>query len=160
MKINLNKNFRRKGFDYGSNGFYFITIKCKNRICYLGGIENEEFIPSTIGQTAINNWENIPKHFPFILLDEFQCMPDHFHGIIQVNKEEFKFNKEGNKFGPQKDNIGVVISNFKASVTRFANQNQIEFKWHSRYHDSIIDGVDQLQNIRNYIKNNPKNWKK
>src|SRR5688572_28155958 len=160
MKINLNKRFRRTGFDYGSNGFYFVTIKCKNRISYLGKIENEKFIPSPIGQIAINNWTDIPNHFAFVIIDEFQCMPDHFHGILQFDKKEFKIGKLGNQFGRQKDNLGVVLSTFKASVTRFANKNGIEFKWHSRYHDSIIDGLDELQNIRNYIKNNPKNWNK
>ncbi len=160
MKVKLDKKFRRPGFDYGSNCFYFITINCKNKSKYLGSIENQKFVPSTIGEIAINNWKQIPNHFSFVVLDEFQCMPDHFHAIIHLNKPKDQVKKEKNAFGPQKDNLGVVVSNFKASVTRYANKNGIDFKWHSRYYDNIIDDLSQLETIRTYIRNNPKNWTK
>jgi putative transposase len=144
MKVKLDKRFRRPGFDYGSNAFYFITINCNNRVKYLGSIQDEKFVPSPIGEIAINNWEEVPTHFPFVKLDEFQCMPDHFHALLQFKKPTHQIQKQKNSFGPQKDNLGVVIANFKASITRHANKNGIDFKWHSRYHDRIVDDLSTL----------------
>ena len=41
---------------------------------------------SQIGEIAIDFWKKIPEHFPFVVLDEFQIMPNHLHGIIIINK--------------------------------------------------------------------------
>ncbi len=41
---------------------------------------------SDIGEIANKYWQEIPKHFPFIRLDEFIVMPNHVHGIIAINK--------------------------------------------------------------------------
>ena len=63
-----------------------------------------------------------------------------------------------NKFGPQSQNLASVIRGFKSSVKRYANQNNIEFEWQTRYHDKIVRNEEALQAIRQYIKNNPKKW--
>ena len=36
------KNIRLRGFDYSSEGLYFITICCQDRACLFGDIENGE----------------------------------------------------------------------------------------------------------------------
>ena len=33
-----------------------------------------------------------------------------------------------------------------------------DFGWQSRFYDSVIRDDGHLNNIRTYIKNNPKNW--
>src|SRR6185369_16536597 len=93
---------RLANWDYGSNGLYFITICTKNRIRYFGDITINDDVetqniaslhrtqniaslhrtqniaslrPTEIGNIAIENWKQIPKHFPFIGLDEFVIMP-------------------------------------------------------------------------------------
>jgi len=30
--------------------------------------------------------DQIPEHFPFVILDEFMIMPNHIHGIIIIDK--------------------------------------------------------------------------
>lgn len=160
MKIKLNKRYRLKGFDYGSNATYFVTIACQNKHPYFGEIRNNETIHSEIGKIAIQNWLDIPNHHPFVQIDEFVCMPDHFHGIIEFQKEHYQKNPNGNEFGRQSQNLATVVGTYKASVTRCANKNNIPFLWQRLFHDRIIRDPEELQKIRNYIKNNPKNWKK
>jgi hypothetical protein len=53
---------------------------------------------------------------------------------------------------------GSVIRGFKSSLKRYANKNNIDFAWQERFHDSIIRDEDGLNNVREYIFNNPKNW--
>lgn len=170
---------RLKGFDYGSHGLYFVTICTKDRIHYFGniphvetdnypspnqnnmGIYETDNYPSLrvtqIGQIAFDFWQEIPKHYPFVELDEFVIMPNHLHGILFFNRPE-KANWNENKFGSQSQNLGAVIRGYKASVKRYANNSQIEFDWQTRFHDRIIRDEKELLAIRGYIINNPKKW--
>jgi REP element-mobilizing transposase RayT len=78
---------RLQGYDYGSNGCYFVTICTKNREHYFGEIVVEtDNYPSlrktSIGEIAEKFWLDIPNHFPFVILDQFVIMPNHIHGIL------------------------------------------------------------------------------
>jgi REP element-mobilizing transposase RayT len=92
---------RLKDFDYGSNGYYFITINTYKKSKYFGeiiyGVETE-YIPSLqpteIAVIAQKYWNEIPQHFSFVKLDEFIVMPDHLHGILM-------FEKSDKRIGPQ-----------------------------------------------------------
>lgn len=110
-----------------------------------------------IGKIAREFWEQIPQHFPFVELDEFIVMPNHVHGILFINKPD-KSDWNSNTFGTQTRNLASIIRAYKASVKRFANQNDIEFEWQSRYHDRIIRDFNEFSNIQEYISNNPQKW--
>jgi putative transposase len=64
-----------------------------------------------------------------------------------------------NKFGPQSQNLASIIRGYKIGVTKFARNNNIDFAWQPRFHDHIIRDDKSYEKIRNYIINNPKNWK-
>ena len=170
---------RLSTWDYGSQALYFVTICTKDRIKYFGDIvvvetqniasppqninsqetQNIASLRATrIGEIANENWQKIPEHFPFVELDEFIVMPNHVHGILFFNKPDFK-EWTPNTFGPQSQNLSAVIRGYKASVTTYATTNQIEFAWQPRFHDHIIRSEEELNNIRQYILNNPWNWK-
>ena len=55
--------------------------------------------------------------------------------------------------------LSVVIRQFKQSITRFANENNIDFAWQTRFHDHIIGDNDEMNGIANYIEHNVANWK-
>lgn len=79
---------RLQTWDYGRNAFYFITICTKNREHYFGEIANGQMILSEIGLLANKYWNEIPEHFPFVILDAFVVMPNHVHGIIIIDKAD------------------------------------------------------------------------
>ncbi len=162
---------RLKNWDYGSTGFYFVTICTRHRENYFGDIiqplETQNFAslpspqlyPTSIGKIANQYWFEIPDHFPFVVLDEFVIMPDHLHGILYFDKPEYEFRiSQPNKFAPQSQNLGSVIRGYKAAVKKYATMNLIEFSWQARYHDHVICTERELQAIRRYIQNNPKKW--
>ena len=173
---------RLKNWDYGSHGWYFVTICTQGKECYFGEIEfdpvitnnnalSQNFVPTDnvetqnfaslrpteIGRVAHQNWLEIPNHFPFIKLDEFVVMPNHVHGILFINKPDYHDWKP-NTFGPQSQNLASVIRGYKASVKKYATMNQIEFAWQPRYHDHIIRYYQNLHMIRHYIWDNPLKW--
>ena len=152
---------RLLNWDYGSNGLYFITICTKGRNHYFGSIVETQYLASLtkteIGKIAEDNWKQIPKHFPFIELDEYVIMPNHVHGILLINKPE-KNDWVNNKFGIQSKNIASVIRGYKSSVKKYATMNKIDFSWQSRYYDRVIRNEKELHNIRKYINENPSKW--
>jgi REP element-mobilizing transposase RayT len=75
-----------KNYDYASNGAYFITIVTKNRNHFFGKIVDHKMILNEIGKIAKKYWDEIPRHFPFIRLDEMVIMPNHIHGVLWIDK--------------------------------------------------------------------------
>ena len=76
------RSIRLKGWDYGSLGYYFVTICTQNREPLFGDITNGNMALNEIGCIVEKCWQDIPAHFPHVHLDEFIVMPNHFHGII------------------------------------------------------------------------------
>ena len=155
---------RLKNWDYGSPGNYLIGLVTKNRRHYLGEImadpeypDKAYLYPSAVGIIAQKFWLEIPKHFPFVELDEFIFMPDHMHGILKL-RDQGKTTWEPNKFGPQSKNLASVIRGFKAAVKSQCTKEGIEFHWQTRYYDHIIRTQRRLDILRKYIRNNPINW--
>ena len=83
---------RHPNWDYGTNGAYFITICTKDRQYFFGECADEKMKLSTLGAIVQGFWYKIPKHFPFIELDEFVVMPNHIHGILILNKNKVNEN--------------------------------------------------------------------
>ena len=79
---------RLQSWDYSNNGAYFITICTQNRNHFFGKIINQEMQLSEIGKLAQKYWLEIPEHFPFVALGNFVMMPNHFHGILIIDKTE------------------------------------------------------------------------
>ena len=79
------KSARKLGYDYTSDGWYFVTICAKNMEQFFGNITDGKMNLSEIGKIIKKYWLEIPKHFPFVELDEFSIMPNHNHGIIGIN---------------------------------------------------------------------------
>ncbi len=154
---------RLQGYDYGLNGAYFVTINIKDRSPHFGSIRNEMMGLSFLGCWVWSCWYEIPFHFPFVFLDEFVVMPDHVHGIIFINRlgtQDFGSltGQYKNKFGPQSKNLSSIIRGFKIGVTKYARRHGLDFCWQARFHDHIIRNGTELNRIRQYIRDNPKNY--
>ena len=160
-----NESMRLQTHDYGARGSYLVTISTYQMNEYFGEVlpERTGHDPSMrlteIGIQAKEYWLEIPKHYSFIELDAFIIMPNHMHGILTL-EVPWKELWETNKFGRQRNNLGVVIGSYKGSVKRYANKNNLPFQWKNKYHESVIWTPKDLQNIRNYIIQNPANWVK
>jgi len=158
-----------KGWDYRSPGIYFVTICTKGKVCWFGNISNEKINLSEIGKIALKNWIDIPHHFPFVSLDEFQIMPNHIHGIVQITSSSvatrhvasLQNEKQANRFGPLIPNsLQSIIHQYKSSVTRWCRKNEFEdFRWQPRFYEQRIRNDKDLHRIQRYIRYNPRNWK-
>lgn len=178
------KQYRLINYDYSKPGKYFVTIVTKNREEYFGKIDKGEIILSNIGKIVEKFWITIPYKFINVSLDVFQIMPDHLHGIIEINKIGYRNvkNKDCDKSNQEFDKsnsyineniksgiinnpmelkqitLGYILRWFKAEVKNYASKNRISFNWQPRFRDRIIRNNDELNLIRAYIKNNILNY--
>ncbi len=160
---------RLKSWDYSSSAYYFITICTKNRNPCFGSILSGKVNLSETGQVAERYWNEIPIHFPFIKLDEHIIMPDHIHGILLIDHNSSvntvepchgKAPTHTNKYAkPISGSVSVVVNQFKGAVMRWCKNNWYSnFYWQPRFYDSIIRDKTSLDNVRQYIIDNPHNW--
>ena len=82
---------RLQNWDYGANGAYFITICTHNREHYFGEIINGEMILNELGRIVETEWMKTIEIRPDMNLEfgEFVVMPNHFHAIIIIGKNEY-----------------------------------------------------------------------
>lgn len=191
---------RLSGWDYASNGSYFITICAFNHQKYFGTVENLKMNLSDIGKIVNAFFSEIPNHFQNATLDEYRVMPDHIHGIIIIDNDrtnrddgnggkrrgvamqrlyvcndpnpanKTKINNDipgpvgdlMSKISPKPQSLSVMVRSFKSICTRTINEffPAAGFQWQPRFHDHIIRNDIELERIRWYIRNNPRNWKK
>jgi len=171
MKYDLVKHnrqsYRLKGYDYSSSGNYFVTVMVMDRECLFGKIRNGDVELSEIGKIADQCWQEIPEHFPNVKLDEYIIMPNHVHGIIEIINNGGNLQRSGNaEFKSPSKTIGSIIRGFKIGVTKWCRNEMADgfpsFRqiWQRNYHDHIIRNDHELNRIRQYIVDNPLNWKR
>ena len=84
MPPSRRKNIRLQGYDYATEGSYFITIVTKDRQHLFGEVVNGEMVLNESGKIVESTWNDLVNHNPNIGLDEFVVMPSHVHGIIVI----------------------------------------------------------------------------
>ena len=160
---------RLKGWDYGKNGYYFVTICTKDRIPYFGNVINGMVQLSEIGKIAFDELQKTPeiRKDMNLTLGEFVIMPNHIHCIIIIGENEYNNNRGyamhgvfTNKFGPQSKNLPSIIRGFKSAVTKRAKIINPDFSWQPNYYEHIIRDEKSFKTISEYIINNPLKWNK
>ncbi|TXD84620.1 hypothetical protein ESY86_06080 [Subsaximicrobium wynnwilliamsii] len=259
MKLFKNKyridSTRLKSWDYGSDGYYFITICTKGRRHFFGKIDRQHMHLSAIGQLAEIFLNEIKTQFSYARMDEYVVMPDHIHCIITINNpsrrdaihrisqntehqhtehqhtehqhteqqhteqqhtedqrteekqteekqtgdqhiedhqteahqteqqteqnqleikelkntkkmlivNEIKMDKGGftKEQNPMlHDNVSKIVRWYKGRTTFESRKLGLDFAWQPLFWDHVIQNERALNNIRDYIQNNPKKWEK
>lgn len=137
-------SIRLRGYDYTSAGAYFVTIVTHDRECTFDNI--------VFRRVVEYNWQQIPRHFPNVELDEWVVMPNHIHGIIIIVNDERNDARRGEALpqgvskrtpiaisendsnqnlergnasplhGVERGSLGAIVGNFKSITTRRINK--------------------------------------
>lgn len=161
------KTPRAKFLDY-NNGDYFITICTGNRKHYFGEISNGEMILNNIGEYTFRQLEKAKSFNNAIDVPVFIVMPNHIHAIVcilnattpdyisqRAPNPSFRANPTCRRHVPT---LSRYINSFKGAVVKYAHSIGEEFCWQSRYHDHKIRGINDGNNIAEYILNNASRW--
>ena len=79
--IHHRRSIRLQGYDYASEGLYYVTMCVQNRDCLFGEIKNNEMVLNDAGRMVEKWYHKIPSKFPDIICHEMVIMPNHFHCI-------------------------------------------------------------------------------
>ena len=114
MNRNTNNHHRRsirlKEYDYSQTGAYYVTICIQDKKCVLGKIVNEKTILNNYGKIVEEEWLKTKIIRPYVDLDYYIIMPNHFHGIIFITQNEcrgVKHHAPTNKFKLQRIDYGT-----------------------------------------------------
>ncbi|MBI5529964.1 MAG: transposase [Candidatus Doudnabacteria bacterium] len=121
------KHIRLKQYDYGSNGYYFVTIVTDLRLNYFKDKEKE----------VERELRDLVSKTEGLELDLYVIMPNHVHIIFVLKSSTLK--------------LGEIVRRFKAKVSHALE----EFIWQPNYYEHIIRNENALNKIREYILKNP-----
>lgn len=168
MILPTRHSIRLKGYDYSSNGVYYVTICTQGQEMLFGNILNKEMVLNKMGEIVELIWESLPQHHP-IDLGTFQIMPNHVHMIIMIvgatrgSPDKYGLQLEG-RSRPAPTELGTIVGLFKSEITkriRIIADNPKFIVWQRNYYEHIIIRSEQdLEKISWYIVNNPKIWER
>ncbi|WP_202944115.1 transposase [Cytophaga hutchinsonii] len=147
--------------------------------CIFGEIKNGSMLANQYGKIAGDAWLQTMEIRTNVRLHAFVIMPNHIHGIIEINTSRGELHSPAQEHSPaptkqtpvpeqqqQKqqrgtsNTVGAIVRGYKASVTRQIKliDDTIETVWHRNYYEHIIRDERSYENITNYINNNPEKW--
>ncbi len=114
------------------------------------------------GKVAEREWLRTTEIRPNVALDEFIIMPNHMHGIVVIVESNVgATGRSPLPKGPTPKSIGAIVAGFKSAVTKRINDLRgAPYKpvWQRNYYEHVIRNEDELNEIREYIVNNPLKW--
>ncbi len=182
------RSIRLKGYDYHNAGAYFVTICTKNRECVLNdpivnAIVHDVWyaLPSWFPTIELDEFIVMPNHTHFVVWNNVGTplagVPNSLHteGIPLAGIPSGE-NTDGDKPRPyvipqpQKINLaptlGDIVGAFKSLVFKVyldwieVNDSSRRAKfWQANYYEHVIRNDRELNAIRQYIRDNPLNWK-
>lgn len=182
--IHHRKTIRLHEYDYSWAGFYFVTICTQGRIPLFGNIVDGVMVLNGAGAMVETWWNELPKKFVNIRLDEYVVMPNHIHGVIEIvtgNKTRATTrvaptgNDQSHVGAPlvgalnnqwNYSHIGQIVGAFKSFTTNEYIQGVNRYGWpcfpgrlwQRNYWERIIRNDQELKDTREYIRNNPAQW--
>ncbi|OZH51711.1 transposase [Hydrocoleum sp. CS-953] len=175
------RSLRLKGYDYSKAGAYFITICTYNLQTLFGEIIDGKMQLNQLGEVVAEEWERSAQMRQEIELDYSVIMPNHLHGIVIINNvganghfvPQHETPLHGH-FVPQHEtplrmkprSISSLMAGFKSAVTKRINRIPYHGEqlttpvpvWQRNYYEHIIRNETSLNQLRQYIIENPLKW--
>ena len=127
------------------------------------------------GLMVQKRWLWLKEHYEYVDLDEFIVMPNHFHGVLIITKDNVGVGRDLPDQNDRKRNrtspdlslhksvkikpLSELIGVFKTTSSKLIHRTGLpNFSWQRSYYDHIIRNEKSLDNIRLYIQENPLSW--
>jgi REP element-mobilizing transposase RayT len=76
------RSIRLRGYDYAGGGAYYVTICTLKKEFAFGEVVEGEMLLNEPGRLMEMAWHSLPNRFTSLVLDAFQVMPNHLHGVF------------------------------------------------------------------------------
>ncbi len=157
------KRNRLHGFDYGTEGCYFITL-CTNNRQQLFRMEHPVIVGNDLcvvphdlplQNRILRKWiKETEQKFQTIRFDNYIIMPDHIHFIVNITERH-----AGRSLQDAMRFFKAMTTNEYIRAVKNGLLPTYDKKiWQKSYYDHIIrNEQDYIQTIQ-YIANNPEKW--
>lgn len=186
MERHHRRSVRLRNHAY-THGSYFLTICTEEREWLFGKICNGIMELNVLGKVVEEEWMNTEHLRPYIHLDAYVVMPNHFHAIVHLsgnspcrvtarcdptNLGSRALINPGTRAPTAADrsfqsaipqSLSTIIRAFKSAVTRRINLHRGESGakvWQRNFHEHIVRNAAELAAYRIYIRDNPETWKR
>jgi REP element-mobilizing transposase RayT len=137
-------------------------------------LREPQMILNEYGKIAEQQWHWLVEQYAFVVLHEFIVMPNHIHGIIEINRNavgtgrDLAGNAKDANVGTGRDlsvpkikSLSKLMGAYKTTVSKQIHlAGYAEFAWQRSFYDHIIGDEKSYKRISNYIIDNPKTWDK
>jgi len=118
------------------------------------------------GAIAEIQWFWLGEKYPYVILHEFVVMPNHIHGIIEINRDIVRTGRDLSLPQPKIKPLSELIGAYKTTVSkqihilecRDRSRPVPTFAWQRSFYEHIIRDEKTFETISDYIINNPVNW--
>lgn len=179
--VHHRRSIRLEGYDYRQDGAYFVTVCVAGMVCVLGEAVGDSVRLNAWGQVVEECWQWLAQQYPYVELDEWVVMPNHFHGILVIVGGN-DFGRGGSRAAPTDNTVtnnapevvpltsivpikrkplGQLIGAFKTVSTKRINEMRGtpgQALWQRNYWEHIIRSEIAMNHIRGYIQTNPARW--
>ena len=152
------KPTRLTGFDYNTNGAYFITICTQNRRKLLSRVVGDDVlgVPKSVellphGKIADKYINQLNDFYDNVKVEGYVIMPNHIHIMLFVSE-----NGTPGTSSPTKQTSAA--SQFVSTFKRFCNKDYGKNIWQRGFYDHIIRNHEDYEEHVKYIYENPTRW--
>lgn len=155
------KSIRLKGYDYGSEGAYFVTICTHDKKCTLSRIRRDDpcgrprIELTELGKVADEAVSTIENKYK-VTISDCSIMPNHIHLIIFIPK--------GRTRASPVPTLSKIVGSYKSIIAvdylSLCKSRGIVMGslWQNKFYDHIIRDEDDYLTKAQYIENNPAKW--
>ena len=157
------KHIRLRNYDYSGAGGYFVTICTQRHVLLFGAVQDGVVKLNNTGRMVEQFWNELPQHYPTVVLDSFVVMPNHVHGILFLQPEdELRSGRRPDPTGlvdvvdaragrRPAPTLGDIIRSFKSFSANRINKlkgTTGQPLWQRNYFERVIRNERELNNIR------------
>lgn len=149
---------------------YYITQATQKRQRLFGLVVKGGMRLTPAGEMVHAVWREIPQHCPAYEIDEFIVMPDHIHGVVFARDvEDARYHDYRAAARGERPSNRATLFDFMhrlKSLTTARYRHGVEQEgwprfdgrvWQREYYEHIVRYGGDLERIRAYIRDNPKN---
>lgn len=153
------KTIRIQEWDYSQGAVYMVTVCVADRSHRLGLISDLDTVTlSAAGRMVEQELERLDDAHRQVTLDEYVVMPNHVHFLIGLNLRLHE---------TEQISLQRIVGEFKSRTTnRYINGVKIgvlppfdRHLWQIGYYETIMRDSKWTEQRREYIVNNPANWR-
>ena len=147
------KRLRLPEYDYSQNGAYFVTICAADRRHVFwrpvgaDSIRPDALPLSSLGHMVGESIQDIPFHYPQVVLENWVVMPNHVHLLLRIEND-------GRILSAPTKSLSTMIGQMKRAVSKAAGYPV----WQKGFFEHVVRNDRDYLDIWTYIDTNPAKW--